>query len=58
MAKLYGITAVPEMILVDGDTGLILGEGFAIRGENLDGAIKKALATKKNNVTSLGTPSA
>ena len=46
VAKLYGITAIPHMILVDGDSGVILADKD-IRGEALALAIEKALAGKK-----------
>ncbi len=45
VAKLYGIQSIPHMVLVDGDTGLILAD--KIRGETLAPAIEKALAGKK-----------
>jgi len=47
VAKLYGIRAIPHMILVDGDTGLILADGNAIRGEKLGEAIEKAMSARK-----------
>ena len=47
VAKQYGIASIPHMILVDGDTGLILANK-TIRGEALAPAIEKALAAKKN----------
>ena len=46
VAKLYGIHAIPHMILIDGDTGEILADNN-IRGEALAPAIEKALAGKK-----------
>lgn len=45
--KYYGVKSIPYAMIVDGDTGKILAEGNAIRGENLGGAIEKALADKK-----------
>jgi hypothetical protein len=45
-AKLYGIQGIPHMLLVDGNTGLILANKD-IRGEKLGEAIKKALADRK-----------
>lgn len=45
VAKRYGINAIPHMILVDGDTGVILADRD-IRGEALAPAIEKALAAK------------
>jgi peroxiredoxin len=47
VAKLYGIQAIPHMLLVDGDTGLILADSD-IRGEALAPAVEKALAARKN----------
>jgi peroxiredoxin len=47
VAKLYGIESIPHMLLVDGDTGLILADKN-IRGEALAPALEKALAGKKN----------
>ena len=44
VAKLYGITAIPRMLLVDGDTGVILAD---TRGERIAPDIEKALAGKK-----------
>ena len=46
VAKLYGIHAIPHMMLIDGDTGLILDDD-ALRGAALAPAIEKALAGKK-----------
>ncbi len=46
VAKLYGINAIPHMILVDGDTGVILADND-IRGEALAPAIEKALRGQK-----------
>jgi peroxiredoxin len=46
VAKLYGISAIPHMLLVDGDTGVILANKD-IRGEKLGEAIQKALDEKK-----------
>ncbi len=47
IARQYGIQAIPEAYLVDGDTGKIIAAGDDIRGEKLGPAIKKALAAKK-----------
>lgn len=46
LALLYGIRSIPRPILVDGDSGLILAEGPAARGQKLNAAIEKALADK------------
>jgi len=48
LAVKYGIHSIPRAILVDGDTGMILAEGPAARGQRLAPAIEKALATKKS----------
>lgn len=45
-AKLYGIRAIPHMLLVDGTTGTILADND-IRGARLAPAIEKALAGRK-----------
>jgi len=47
IAKLYEVHAIPQMLLVDGDTGEILASGKEIRGEKLGEAIESALAAKK-----------
>ena len=44
-STLYGIRAIPHMMLVDGDTGTILANKD-IRGEDLAPAIEKALKDK------------
>ena len=46
VAKLYGIKSIPHMMLVDGDTGVILANR-TIRGEALAAAIEKALAERQ-----------
>jgi peroxiredoxin len=46
IARLYGINSIPHMLLVDGDTGVILADKD-IRGEKLGDAIQKALAGKQ-----------
>jgi thiol-disulfide isomerase/thioredoxin len=43
----FGIRAIPEAYLVDGDTGKILAFGDGIRGDKLSKAIEKALAAKQ-----------
>ena len=47
VAQKYGIESIPHAYLVDGDTGLILAEGDALRGESLEGTLKSALEKKK-----------
>jgi thiol-disulfide isomerase/thioredoxin len=46
LAVKYGIRSIPRPILVDGDTGMILAEGPAARGQKLTIEIEKALAAK------------
>ncbi len=46
VAKIYGIHSIPHMLLVDGDTGVIIAD-TDIRGPKLAPAIEKALAGKK-----------
>ena len=41
----YGVRSIPATYLLDGE-GTIIGKGDDIRGENLDGAVAKALARK------------
>jgi len=45
VSKLYGIRAVPYMILIDGDTGLVLANDIA--GGDLAKIVDQALARKK-----------
>jgi peroxiredoxin len=47
VARIYSINSIPHAFLVDGDTGKIVAEGNEIRGENLAGAIEKALAERR-----------
>jgi len=49
LAQQYGVTSIPQPILVDGDTGIILAEGQSARGHQLAAAVEKALASKKKN---------
>jgi peroxiredoxin len=46
VAQTYSIDSIPHAFLVDGDTGKIVAEGDAIRGDNLAPAIEKALAKR------------
>ena len=46
VAQKYGIESIPHAYLVDGDTGLIIAEGDALRGESLEGTLKSALEKK------------
>jgi hypothetical protein len=45
IARLYGVESIPFMLIVDGDTGEILGSN--VRGAQLAPAIEQALAKKK-----------
>jgi thiol-disulfide isomerase/thioredoxin len=47
VAQLYGVRSIPQPLLIDGDTGIILAEGSQARGSNLGASIEKALAAKK-----------
>jgi len=47
VAVQYGVHSIPQPLLIDGDTGVILAEGREARGSNLAKAIEKALAAKK-----------
>jgi thiol-disulfide isomerase/thioredoxin len=44
VAQKYYIDSIPHPFLVDGDTGMIVAEGEALRGDQLAGTIEKALA--------------
>ena len=46
IAVKYNIESIPHAFLVDGDTGMVIADGDSLRGEDLDPAIKKALAKK------------
>ena len=45
IARLYGVESIPFMLIVDGTTGEI--QDSNVRGEELEAAIKRALAKKK-----------
>jgi peroxiredoxin len=47
LAVQYGVHSIPQALLVDGDSGIILAEGHDTRGPSLEKAIKKALAAKQ-----------
>jgi thiol-disulfide isomerase/thioredoxin len=47
IAKLYSVESIPMSFLVDGDTGRVLLEGDALRGEQLIPALGQALKNKK-----------
>lgn len=46
LAKQYGIDSIPRVFLVDGDTGKILANTSELRGDALDGTLKKALEAR------------
>ena len=46
IAQMYFIQSIPHAFLVDGDTGKIVAEGNALRGEQLEPALKAALEEK------------
>src|SRR5579859_1373561 len=48
IAKQYGIRSIPHPFLVDGDSGVVVADGGALRGEELAKTLEKELA-KKNN---------
>ena len=52
IGQLYSIDSIPHAFLVDGTTGRILGEGEDLRGEKLQPAIAKALASKADAAAS------
>ena len=45
IGRLYGVESIPFMLIVDGDTGVILDSN--VRGPQLEPAIEQALAKKK-----------
>jgi thiol-disulfide isomerase/thioredoxin len=47
VAQQYYIESIPHPFLVDGDTGSIVAEGEALRGDKLFGTIEKALARRQ-----------
>jgi peroxiredoxin len=46
IAKMYGIQAIPAVLLVDGDTGEILADARTLRGEAIFKTIEAALTKK------------
>jgi thiol-disulfide isomerase/thioredoxin len=46
VAEKYEIHSIPATFLVDGDSGVILAAGGALRGGNLDGTLQKAIEKK------------
>ncbi len=49
VAKLYGVQAIPFVLLVDGDTGKILADESTLRGPQISDTIAKALKSKGLN---------
>lgn len=47
LAQRYGVESIPFMVLVDGDSGEVLGGMNDVRGQNLGPAIQAGLARKK-----------
>jgi len=47
IAKMYVVDSIPACWLVDGDTGEILAEENALRGDRLQPTLEKHLAAKK-----------
>ncbi|HXJ60112.1 MAG TPA: TlpA disulfide reductase family protein [Verrucomicrobiae bacterium] len=47
VAQRYAVSSIPFMLLINGDTGEILGREGEVRGENLGPAIEAALPAKK-----------
>ena len=47
VAQIYDVDSIPRPFLVDADTGMILAEGEALRGEQLAVTLEKALAKKQ-----------
>jgi len=47
VAQTYFIESIPHSFLVDGNTGMILAEGGATRGNKLSESIEKALAERR-----------
>jgi len=47
VAVQYGVHSIPQPLLIDGDTGVILAEGQEARGSKLAKAIESALTAKK-----------
>ncbi len=50
VAQLYNIESIPHAFLVDGTTGKIVAEGEALRGEDLDATVAKALESHSKKV--------
>jgi thiol-disulfide isomerase/thioredoxin len=48
VADKYGINSIPATFLVDGDSGIVLAAGGALRGGALDATLQKALEKKSS----------
>jgi thiol-disulfide isomerase/thioredoxin len=46
IAQMYAIHSIPQAYLVDGDTGKVIAEGEALRGEDLEKVLKAAIEAK------------
>jgi alkyl hydroperoxide reductase subunit AhpC len=46
VAKQYGIDSIPHPFLIDGDTGKVIAEGNALRGDSLVPTLQAALDEK------------
>jgi thiol-disulfide isomerase/thioredoxin len=46
ISQMYGIDSIPRVLLVDGDTGEILGTNRELRGEALGATVRKAIDRK------------
>ncbi len=51
LAQKFAIRSIPAAFLVDGDTGRIIAEGSALRGEGLEKAVEAAVAKLKTEKT-------
>lgn len=49
IGRLYGITSIPAVLLIDGDTGEILANASTLRGEQIMKTVGDALAKKRGN---------
>ena len=49
IATQYHVDLIPAAILVDGDSGLVVSEGEALRGEQLSLTLEQAMAAKRSH---------
>jgi hypothetical protein len=49
IGEMYDVNAIPFVLLVDGDTGQILGDASNLRGPGIVDFVGKVLAKKKGN---------